>query len=90
MQMMHHRLIKILIEVVEEAGVTKASVVVEARGLRPGDATRLGDIVVMDFAEIGRHLIVDAGSSPLFTVTTSSQRLRRSRGLQPIGWKTRR
>ena len=30
-----------------------------SRGLRPGDATRLGDIVVLDFAAEGRYLIFD-------------------------------
>ena len=57
--MMHHGLIKTLRGIVEEAGVPKASIVEEARGLRPGDATRHGDIVVLDFAEGGKHLIVD-------------------------------
>jgi hypothetical protein len=56
---MHNGLIKTLRGIVEESGVVpKASIVEEARGLRPGDFTRLGDIVVLDFAEGGRHLII--------------------------------
>jgi len=31
----------------------------ESRGVRPGDATRPGDIVVQDFVEGCRHLIMD-------------------------------
>jgi len=56
---MHHGLIKTLRGIVEEAGVPKASIVKEARGLRTGDATRPGDIVVLDFAEGDMHLIMD-------------------------------
>jgi hypothetical protein len=50
---MHHGLIKILRGIVEEAGVPKATIVEEARGLRLGDATRRRDIVVLGFAEVG-------------------------------------
>jgi hypothetical protein len=56
---MHHGLIKTLRGIVEAAGVPKASIVEEARGLRPRDATRPGGIVVLDFAEGGRPLIMD-------------------------------
>jgi hypothetical protein len=44
---------------VEEFGVPKAAIVEEARGMRQDDRTRPGDLVVMDFAEGGRHLIID-------------------------------
>ena len=56
---MHHGLIKTLRGIVEEAGVPKASIVEEARGMRPDDNTRPGDLVVLDFAEGGRHLVID-------------------------------
>ena len=56
---MHHGLIKSLRGIVEETGVPKATIVEEARGLRLGDATRPGDIVILDFAEAGKHLIID-------------------------------
>ena len=56
---MHHGQIKTLRGIVEEYGVPKASIVEEARGMRPDDRTRPGDLVVLDFAEGGRHLIID-------------------------------
>ncbi len=56
---MHHGLIKTLRGIVEEFGVPKASIVEEAMGMRPEDRTRPGDLVVMDFVEGGRHLIID-------------------------------
>jgi hypothetical protein len=56
---MQHGLIKSLRVIVEEAGVPKAVIVEEARGLRAGDATRHGDLVVVDFTAPGRHLIMD-------------------------------
>ena len=56
---MHHDLIKVLRGIIEEAGVPKASIVEEARGLRPSDASRPGDIVVLDFSDARRHLIID-------------------------------
>jgi hypothetical protein len=55
---MHHGLIKFGI-IVEEAGVPKASIVEEARGLRDGEATRPGDMVVLNFTDPCQHLILD-------------------------------
>jgi len=57
--LMHHGLIKTLRSIVEDSGVPKASIVEEARGMRPDDRTRPGDLVVLDFANGGRHLIID-------------------------------
>ena len=48
---MHHGLIKTLRNIVGDSGVPKASIVEEARGMRPDDRTRHGDLVVLDFAE---------------------------------------
>ena len=56
---MHHGLIKTLWTIVEEFGVPKVVIVEEARGMRQDDQTRSGDLVVMDFAEEGCHLIID-------------------------------
>jgi hypothetical protein len=56
---MHHGLIKTLRGIVEEAGVPKASIVEEARGLRQDDRTRPGDLAVIDLAKGERHLILD-------------------------------
>ena len=57
--MMHHGLIKTLRGIAEEYGVPKASIVEEARGMRQDGRTRPGDLVVMDFAKRGRHLIIN-------------------------------
>ena len=56
---MHHGLIKVIRGIVEEAGVPKESIVEEARGLRPDDASRPGDIVLLDFVGTGKHLVFD-------------------------------
>jgi hypothetical protein len=56
---MHHGLIKTFGGIVEEYGVPMVSIVEEARGLRPSDCTRPCDIVVLDYAEGGRHLVID-------------------------------
>ncbi len=45
--------------IVEEAGVPKAAIVDEARGLWEGDVTLPSDLVVLDFTTLGRHLILD-------------------------------
>ncbi len=47
---MHHGLITTLRGIVEEAEVPKASIVEEARGMRPDDCTRPGDLMVLNFA----------------------------------------
>jgi len=39
--------------------VPKASILEQARGLRQDDRSRPGDLVVLDFADGGRHLIID-------------------------------
>ena len=57
--MMHHGLIKTLRDIAEEAGVPKATIVEEARGLRADDASRHGDLAVMDFYTACKHLIID-------------------------------
>jgi hypothetical protein len=56
---MHHGLIKTLRGIIEESGVPKVAILEEARGLRPRDATREGDIVKLDLAAEGRHLFFD-------------------------------
>ena len=56
---MHHGLIKTLRNIVEEARVPKSSIVEKVEGIRPDDCTRPGDFVVLDFAEGGRHLVIN-------------------------------
>ena len=43
-----------------DAGVPDALMVLEARGLRAADRSRLGDVVALDFFADGRHLFIDA------------------------------
>jgi len=57
--LMHRGLSNTLHRIIEESGVPKAAIVEETRGLRPGDANRLGDTVVLDFSAEGRNLIFD-------------------------------
>jgi len=66
---MHHGLIKTLRTIVEESGVPKAAIVEEAREMRQDDRTRPGDVVVMDFVEGGRHLIIDGVVTILYRNT---------------------
>ena len=56
---MHHGLIKTLRGILEESGIPKAAIVEEARGLGHDDCTRPWDLVVLDFVEGRRHLIID-------------------------------
>ena len=66
---MHRGLIKVLRGIIEEAGVPKAAIVEEARGLHPGDASRPGDRVVQDFSDAGRHLIIDGVVTTVYRST---------------------
>ena len=63
---MHHGLTKTLRGIVGESGVPKASIVEEARGMRPEDRTRPGELVVLDFAKGGRHLIIDGDATTVY------------------------
>jgi len=66
---MHHGLVKVLRGIIEEAGVPKATIVEEARGLRPGDVSRPGDIVVLDFSDDGRHLVIDGVVTTVYRIS---------------------
>ncbi len=70
---MHHGLIKTLRGIVEESGVPKASIVEEARGLRPDDRSRPCDLVVLDFADGGRHLVLDGVITTFYRSTILSR-----------------
>jgi hypothetical protein len=63
---MHHGLIKTLRGIVEEAGIPKASIIEKAGGNRLDECTRPGDLVVLDFAEGGRHLVIDGVVSGVY------------------------
>ena len=64
--LMHHGLIKTLRGIVEEFGVRKGAILEEARGLRHGDATCPGDLVVLDFAYESNHLIIYGAVTSLY------------------------
>ena len=67
---MHYGLIKTLRGILEEFGVPKAAIAEEARGLKQDDRTRPWDLVVLDFAERGRHLIIDGVVRTLYRNTS--------------------
>ena len=55
--------------ILKEAGVPDASVVLEAKGLRAADRSRSGDVVALDFVADGRHLVIDAVMTTVYTST---------------------
>jgi hypothetical protein len=66
---MYHGLTKSLRHIVEEAGVPKAAIMQEARGLRDGDATRPGDLVVLDYNAatiLGGYICLSGMESTLY------------------------
>jgi hypothetical protein len=58
--MMHAGLVGVLHYILTNVGIPEMVVVTEARGLRFIDATRHGDVVVLDFFAEGGHLVIDA------------------------------
>ena len=65
---MHAGLVAVIVAILLMAGVPKSSIVVEEKGLRP-DPTRPGDVVVLDFYGLGRHLVIDAVISTVYRNT---------------------
>jgi hypothetical protein len=59
-QLMHGGLVGVIRSVLKDVGISDSAIVTEARGLRSADATRHGDVVVLDFFVEGRHLAIDA------------------------------
>ncbi len=45
--------------IIKDAGIPDIAAVTEARGLRSYDASRPGDVVVLDFFRDGQHLVLD-------------------------------
>ena len=59
---MHAGLVALIVIIMLMASVPKSSIVLEKEGLRPrtpGNRTRPGDIVVLNFYGWGRHLVID-------------------------------
>ncbi len=59
LHLFHAGLVGIIKVILRETSVPDASVVLEARGLRAADRSRLGDVVALDFFADGRHLVKD-------------------------------
>jgi hypothetical protein len=57
--MMHARLVRAIRSVLRDVRIPDIVVLIEARGLRIADATRPGDVVVLDFFAEGKHLVLD-------------------------------
>jgi hypothetical protein len=58
--MMHYGLVQVLKSIIKDVGKRDIAVVTEARGLRPSNASRPGDVVVLDPFRDGQHLVNDA------------------------------
>jgi hypothetical protein len=56
----HASLVIVLRSILKYVGLMDMAVVTKARGLRYAYASRLGDVVVLDFFAEGRHLVIDA------------------------------
>jgi hypothetical protein len=57
--MMHAGLVIVLVSILKDMGVPDMAVVTKARGLRFADASRHGDVVVIDFFAEDRYLVVN-------------------------------
>jgi hypothetical protein len=58
--MMHDGLVGVLTSIIKDVGVLETVVVKEAKGLRAADASRPGDVEVLEFFSEGRHRVIDA------------------------------
>jgi len=58
--MMHAGLVEVITSIMKDVGIPNIAVVIDARGLRATDASRPGDVNVLDFFAEGRHLVIDA------------------------------
>ena len=58
--MMHDGLVNVMFSILKDVGVPVMAVVIETRGLRAADASKPGDVVVLDFFAEDRHLDLDA------------------------------
>jgi len=56
---MHYGLVQVLKSIIKDVGIPDIAGVTEARGLRSSNASRPGDVVVLDFFRDGHHLVID-------------------------------
>jgi len=57
--MMHAGLVGMIRSIFKDVGIPDMAVVTEGKGLQIADATRIGDVVVLDFFAEGKHLVID-------------------------------
>ena len=55
----HFDLVGVLKSIVKDVGIPDIAMVSKARGLRSSDASRPGDVEVLDFFRDGQHLVID-------------------------------
>ena len=67
---MHSGLVQVIKSIIKDVGIPDIAVVTEARGLRSSDASRPGDVVVLDFFRDGQHLVLDAVVTTVYRNTT--------------------
>jgi hypothetical protein len=70
---MHYGLVQVLKSIIKDVGIPDIAVVTEARGLRSSDASRPGDVVVLDFFRDGQHLVIDAVVTTVYRNTVFHQ-----------------
>jgi hypothetical protein len=67
--MMHGGLVGVIRSILKDIGLPDLAIVTEARGLRSADATRPGDVVVLNFFAEDRHLAIDAVVTTIYRNT---------------------
>ena len=70
---MHAGLVALIVIILLMSGVPKSSIVLEKKGLRPGNRSRPGDIVVLNFYGLGRHLVIDVVLCTVYRNVTLAQ-----------------
>jgi len=70
---MHYGVVQVLKSIIKDVGIPEISVVTEARGLRSSDASRPGDVVVLDFFKDGQHLVIDVVVTMVYRNTILQQ-----------------
>ncbi len=58
--MMHSGLVGVLVSILKDVENPEIAIVTEARSLRAANASRQGDLMVLDLFAEGSHLVVDA------------------------------
>ena len=58
--MTHAGLVGVIRSIPKDVGIQDLAIITKARGVRSKDATRPGDVVVLDFFAEGMHLVIDA------------------------------